>query len=154
MAAVPTTMIKTILLWHLVATVDAFNGGTTIGCYTSSLSRCGRSQQHASCEKFYPAMASDPNNTENDGKRSSDDNKEEDNLDEKNNSFLDTPMFDPNDPSNDNNWFANLVKNDYESAESLYVGAIVIFGVIVAQELLRIVKYGGGYASSGGGNLF
>ena len=97
-------------------------------------------------------MASDPNNSQNNNIDKEDNNNNS--LDEKINSFLDKPFFDPDDPSNDNNWFANLVKNDYDSAEGLYVGAIVIFGVIVSQELLRIVKYGGGYVDSGGGKLF
>ena len=90
-------------------------------------------------------MATDPD-TEDDG------NDKDKSLGEKINSFLDTPFFDPDSPSNDNNWFANLIRNDYESAESLYVGVIVIFGVILSQELLSIVKHGG--ASSGGGKLF
>lgn len=82
-----------------------------------------------------------------------DDNEEDGTIDEKLNTFLDKPFFDPDSPSNTDNWFANLVKNDYESAESLYVGVIMIFGVIVSQELLRIVKYGSPFGS-GGGNLF
>lgn len=82
-------------------------------------------------------MASDPNNNKGDD--------DDESFDEKMDSFLDKPMFDPNAPSNDDNWFASLVKNDYESAEALYAGAIIIFGVVVSQELLRMVKYGGGY---------
>lgn len=84
-------------------------------------------------------------------------NHQDDNsVDEQINEFLDKPFFNPDDPSNDTNWFANLVKNDYDSAESLYVGIIVIIGVVVSQELLRIVKYGGGYVpfGGGGGKLF
>ncbi|KAL7538144.1 hypothetical protein ACHAWF_006005 [Thalassiosira exigua] len=65
--------------------------------------------------------------------------------------FLDAPLFDPDAPSNENNWFANLVKDDYDSAEALYAGVVVMLGVIVSQELLRIVKYGGG---QGSGTLF
>lgn len=59
-------------------------------------------------------------------------------------SVLDKVIFDPDEPSNENNWFANLVKNDYYTAEALYAGVIVIIGVIVAQDMLRIVKDGGG----------
>lgn len=66
-------------------------------------------------------------------------------------SFLEQAIFDPEDPSNENNWFANLVKNDYYTAEALYAGVIVIIGVIVAQDMLRIVKYGG---DSAPGKLF
>ena len=91
-------------------------------------------------------MASNPNNG---GNR--DDDNEGESVNDKIDAFLDKPFFDPNDPKNDDNRFANLVKNDYDFAEALYVGLIGVFGIILAQELLRIVKYGG---SSGGGNLF
>ncbi len=73
------------------------------------------------------------------------------------NTILDTPLFDPDSEANEDNWFANLVKNDYDSAEALYVGIIGIVGVIVSQEMLRIVKYGAdNYVpfGHGGGNLF
>ena len=93
-------------------------------------------------------MAKDPNNNNEDSNKP---------LDEKLDDFLDAPLFDPDAPSNDNNWFANLVKNDYESAEALYAGAIIIFGVVVSQELLRLVKYGDAYvpfSSASGGQLF
>ena len=76
---------------------------------------------------------------------------EESSLEEKINKFLDTPFFNPNES---NNWFAKLVKSDYDSAEALYVGIVVVGGVIVSQELLRIVKYGGVTSGGGGGNLF
>ena len=61
------------------------------------------------------------------------------------NNFLEKVIFDPESTSNEHNWFANLVKNDYYTAEALYAGVIVIIGVIFAQEMLRIMKYGGGY---------
>jgi hypothetical protein len=97
-------------------------------------------------------MAIDPNNTGDGGNDDADDNG----VDQKICTLLDTPFFDPYAPSNDDNWFANMVKNDYDSAEALYAGAVVILGVIVSQELLRMVKYGGGYASfnPGDGKLF
>ena len=98
------------------------------------------------------AMAIDPKNTEDGGKDDANDNS----FDRKIDTLLDSPFFEPYAPSNDDNWFANLVKNDYESAEALYAGAVVIFGVIVSQELLKIVKYGGGYVTfnPGDGKLF
>ena len=101
-------------------------------------------------------MTIDPNSNNKNTDNKKEEEEDKSNLDEKLYSFLDKQLFDPNAPSNDNNWFANLVKNDYDSAEALYVGIIVIFGVVVSQELLRIVKYGGGYTpfSSGGGKLF
>ena len=76
---------------------------------------------------------------------------EESSLEEKIDKFLDTPFFNPNES---NNWFANLVKSDYDSAESLYVGIVVVGGVIVSQEMLRIVKYGGITSGGAGVNLF
>ena len=70
--------------------------------------------------------------------------------------LLDQPLFDPNSPSNTNNWFANIVKNDYDTAEALYSGLVIILGVIVSQEALRIVKYGDAYVPfhGTGGRLF
>mmetsp|Transcript_10796 Transcript_10796/g.23906 ORF Transcript_10796/g.23906 Transcript_10796/m.23906 type:complete len:152 (-) Transcript_10796:179-634(-) len=151
MTAGAHSILKALLLWHLIAIVNcmhsipvAFVGRS---CCSTSGNKCDRSH-YTIKNTLRPAMAVDPNNTEDDG------NDEDNSLDEKMNSFLDTPFFDPDDPSNDNNWFANLIKNDYYNAETLYVGVIMFFGVIVAQELLRIVKYGGGFVPSGGGKLF
>ena len=77
-------------------------------------------------------------------------------IENKIDTFLDKQIFDPESESNQDNWFANLVKNDYDSAEALYVGVFVFAGVIISQELLRIVKYGESYIpfGGGGGNLF
>mmetsp|Transcript_25296 Transcript_25296/g.38365 ORF Transcript_25296/g.38365 Transcript_25296/m.38365 type:complete len:143 (-) Transcript_25296:121-549(-) len=72
--------------------------------------------------------------------------------------FLDKPFFDPEDyDENDDSFlgrFANLVRDDYETAEFLYVGAVFIFLVILTQEVLRMQLYGDGYIpfSSGGGS--
>lgn len=70
-------------------------------------------------------------------------------------SLLDTPIFDP---EKSNSWFADLVKNDYNTAEALYGGLIIAMGVVLSQEALRFVKYGAsGYIpfhGSGGGHLF
>lgn len=97
-------------------------------------------------------LALDPNNSNN----NKNENNNDEDLSEKLNSFLDKPIFDPNNPSNEENWFANMVKNDYESAEALYVGAFFFVMVVVSQELLRMVKYGDLYVpfGSGGGKLF
>ncbi len=65
--------------------------------------------------------------------------------DEQRNNLLEKVIFDPESPSNERNWFANLAKNDYYTAEALYAGVIMIIGVIFAQEMLRVVNYGGGY---------
>lgn len=69
-------------------------------------------------------------------------NSEKESLESQIDSFLDTQLFNPDSDSNADNWFANLVKNDYDTAEALYVGIIGIVGVIASQEALRIVKYG------------
>ena len=100
-------------------------------------------------------MAVDPNNVNPENDTEPNDKS----LEEKVKFFLDQQIFDPENPSNENNWFANLIKNDYDSAEALYVGSFLIIMVILSQELLRMVKYGGGYipfvgGSGGGGKLF
>ena len=63
--------------------------------------------------------------------------------------FLDRPFFDPDAVTEDDpqpiRWFADLVKNDYAAAETLYAGAIFVVMVIVSQELLRMQIYGDGY---------
>ena len=85
------------------------------------------------------------------------DEKENDSSQNNIDAFLDKQIFDPESESNQDNWFANLVKNDYDSAEALYVGVFVFAGVVISQELLRIVKYGESYipfGQGGGGNLF
>ena len=67
--------------------------------------------------------------------------------------LLDTPIFDP---EKSNGWFADLVRNDYNTAEALYAGLIIAAGVIASQEALRFVMYGSGYVPfhGGGGKLF
>lgn len=146
-------VLKILLLWNLIAIVSsrqiispvAFIGRSSISSFSPSVNQYERSHYNRKHDVPCPviAMAIGPE----------DDNEEDGTIDEKLNTFLDKPFFDPDSPSNTDNWFANLVKNDYESAESLYVGVIMIFGVIVSQELLRIVKYGSPFGS-GGGNLF
>jgi len=69
--------------------------------------------------------------------------------------FLDRKVFDPD--ADDANPFSQLVKGDYEMAEFFYSGVVIIGGTILAQEALRIVKYGDAYVpftSGGGGSLF
>ena len=55
-------------------------------------------------------------------------------------------------------WFANLVKEDYEFAETLYAGSFFFVLLIITQELLRMQMYGDNYVpfTSGGatGKLF
>lgn len=67
--------------------------------------------------------------------------------------LLDTPIFDPD---KSDGWFGSLVRNDYNTAEALYAGLVIAIGVIVSQEALRVIKYGGGYVPfhGSGGQLF
>ena len=92
-----------------------------------------------------------------------DDNEEEESLNLQ--EFLDKPFFDPNEYDDENNdsprllgWFANLVKSDYELAETLYVGAIFAVLLVVSQELLRMQMNGDNYVpflrGGAGGKLF
>lgn len=98
------------------------------------------------------------NNSGDDNNNPQKNQNENESVENQINTFLDKPLFDPDSESNRDNWFANLVKNDYDAAEALYVGIIGIAGVIVSQELLRIVKYGAEnyvpFSQGGGGNLF
>lgn len=80
----------------------------------------------------------------------SDDN--EDTLVDKINTFLDTPFFDPENVVDDGtpmgrfkSWFASIVQNDYEYAETLYAGGFLAFMVWISQELLRMQVYGDNY---------
>jgi hypothetical protein len=99
-------------------------------------------------------LAKNSDEKENDSRQNNQNGYE---IENKIDAFLDKQIFDPESESNQDNWFANLVKNDYDSAEALYVGVFVFAGVIISQELLRIVKYGESYipfGQGGGGNLF
>ena len=91
--------------------------------------------------------------------------------------ILDTQFFDPDKVlqeqeqevgSNRNNpilrWYANLLKDDYELAETLYVGVFCAMLVVITQEVLRMTMYGDNYVpfvrggangiSGTGGKLF
>jgi hypothetical protein len=66
--------------------------------------------------------------------------------------LLDRQFFDPNeydyDDESDTSWkakFARLVQTDYELAETLYVGVVGCFLIILSQELLRFQMYGQDY---------
>lgn len=87
------------------------------------------------------------------------DDDNEDTLDD----FLDKPFFDPETYDEEDSgplaWFANLVKNDYALAETLFAGCFFIILLIITQELLRMQLYGDGYIpftrlGASGGNLF
>jgi len=80
-----------------------------------------------------------------------------DSFQEKLDTFLDTPFFDPEDESllqedessgrisGFRSWFASLLKNDYETAEALYVALVFSILVVFSQELLRMQMYGNNY---------
>ena len=76
--------------------------------------------------------------------------------------FLDQPFWDPTTvDENDKSpigWFARLVQQDYELAETLFVGAYFVILVIVTQEILRFQLYGDAYVplvkAVGNGKLF
>ena len=137
------------LLWYLpmISCCGARHFALFVGRFPTVAQYSQHIHRKTTTNKSY-RMASNPSDDDDDDNDTS--------LEEKIDTFLDKPFFDPNSPSNDDNWFANLVKNDYDSAEALYVGVVVIFGVIVSQELLRIVKYGDGLGATGvgGGKLF
>jgi hypothetical protein len=65
---------------------------------------------------------------------------------EKVDSFLDTPFFDPSSKNNGPlQWFANLVDSDYETAEALYAGVFFVILVVLTQEILRMQLSGDAY---------
>ena len=84
-------------------------------------------------------------NEEGKGDNEKDQEQQQQTIDE----FLDRPFFDPDAVGDDDpppiRWFADLVKNDYAKAETLYAGAIFVVMVIISQELLRMQIYGDGY---------
>ena len=126
--------------------------------FITPITKC-RVKQHSYRSKLArvsPLLANNNSDDEENNSLQRNQNNGNENIENKIDAFLDKPIFDPDSESNQDNWFANLVKNDYDSAEALYVGVVVIVGVIVSQELLRIVKYGGNYFpfGGGGGNLF
>jgi len=91
---------------------------------------------------------SNSNNAKNDS-----DNDTPASLDE----FLDRPLFDPDsildetgEPLKENAnpisvWFARLVRNDYELAETLYAGIFFVVLLVITQEVLRMQMYGDNY---------
>ena len=103
---------------------------------------------------------------------SKDPKQETETFQEKLDRILDTQFFDPSEvfesesseikenPEKSLNplvWFANLVQNDYETAEALFAAGLISFMVVLSQELLRMVRYGDAYhpfQNGGGGSLF
>jgi hypothetical protein len=69
---------------------------------------------------------------------------------------LDRPFFDPDAYDDKDESFlgrlAALVRQDYELAETIYVGTLFVILVIVSQELLRMQLYGDHYIVFGSNN--
>jgi hypothetical protein len=93
----------------------------------------------------YTRLFERPNRSDNKETNNRNDENDNTNIDD----FLDQQFFDPDQVADDApgplKWFANLVKNDYNTAEGLYVGLIFVFMVILSQELLRMQIYGDNY---------
>lgn len=109
-----------------------------------------------------PSLTSQYDDSNDDDSSSTSQSSLQDRLDD----FLDRPFFDPDQfDDNDTSFlgnFARLVRNDYELAETLYVGAIFVILIIVTQEVLRAQLFGDAYVpfvkgnggNGGGGKLF
>jgi hypothetical protein len=69
------------------------------------------------------------------------------NDDDKDENILDRTFFNPSSIEENSplRWFANLVQDDYETAEGLYVGIILAVLVLFSQELLRYYINGDQY---------
>jgi hypothetical protein len=149
------TSIAAIFLFSLGKSysllVVAFPSQTSLSCcsmgYRGGLVPASATKLYASDQK---------NNADDDSDQKADSKSLQESID----FFLDRPFFDP-DKVLDNQtkeirerpersinplvWFANLVKNDYQTAEALYAAGFISIMVVIAQELLRIVKYGDAY---------
>ena len=87
--------------------------------------------------------------------------KEDPSLEDQVNTFLDTEFFNPEQvpESSPLKWFADLVQNDYATAEALYASFFIAAMVLITQELVRMQLYGDQYLpfqkmSGAGGGLF
>lgn len=85
--------------------------------------------------------------------------QDQDDDDEK--SFLDKQFFVPSkvEEGSPLKWFANLVEQDYETAEALFACTIITVLVVISQELLRMQINPGAYVpfvptGVGAGKLF
>lgn len=87
------------------------------------------------------------------------DSTDESSMEEKMNEFLDSQFFDPEQVPEGSplRWFADLVKNDYATAEALYASLFIAGMVVISQELVRMQMYGDQYVpfqKLGNGLLF
>mmetsp|Transcript_17121 Transcript_17121/g.34235 ORF Transcript_17121/g.34235 Transcript_17121/m.34235 type:complete len:153 (-) Transcript_17121:205-663(-) len=141
----------------LILTTCAINFTTAfVEAPILTIRRCDQHSCRSTFRHKIPAFMANNNDDENNDPQKNQ-NDDESIESQKMNTLLDKQFFDPDSDSNQGNWFALLVKNDYEAAEAIYVGIIGIVGVIVSQEMLRYFKYGGEYIPFGhvsSGNLF
>ena len=107
-------------------------------CYTDTVAATTTSQNHRRFRNGVVLWTNQPNSPNN----NSNNNNEDEN-------FLDKPFFNPDEYDDDDTSllgrFANLVKSDYEMAETLYVGILFVVLLVVTQELLRMQLYGDAY---------
>lgn len=80
-------------------------------------------------------------------------------MEDKMNDFLDKEFFNPKDVPEGSplRWFADLVENDYATAEALYASFFIAGMVLITQELVRMQLYGDQYIpfqKVGSGTLF
>ena len=80
-------------------------------------------------------------------------------FEEKMGKFLDREFFNPKDVKEGSplKWFADLVENDYATAEALYTSFFIAVMVLITQELVRMQVYGDKYVpfqKLGDGSLF
>lgn len=71
--------------------------------------------------------------------------------------FLDRQFFDPTKVQDGSifKWFANMVEQDYETAEALFASATIALLVVMSQELLRFYVHGDHYVPfKTGGSLW
>jgi hypothetical protein len=110
---------------------------------TRSTENFKRPITHGSINRPTILFAYQPDRDDNDHDNSSSNNADIDVADAIDN-FLDTPFYNPDTVLDDESSstfakrFANFVKNDYYTAEGLFVGLFFVILVIVSQEILRI----------------
>ncbi len=71
--------------------------------------------------------------------------------------FLDRQFFDPTSVQDGSifKWFADMVEQDYETAEALFASATIAVLVLMSQELLRFYVHGDHYVPfKTGGSLW
>ena len=140
----------------MVTSTSVLSSHTCVYGFTSTTSRSSASISSSRAVRTTTWQRAGSNNNNNDGNHD-DDNDTRQKFDD----MLDAPFFDPEDESikegSLKGWFAGLVKDDYATAEALYAGLFFSILLVLTQEMLRYVMYGGDYVPftrGGGGKLF